>query len=158
MAWASRSLKIVSSHRQAAGFRETANSSAQREPVPLENDLPTPNNGCRHRAWVIDEGYQRQIWPYTIHHDDVARLVSTMRNRDSILDSVSLFSIYFKKISCCHLGSFRVPLKQVILLLNKSKVINLSRLIFGTFKWNHVYNFSSYCRRIIGVSHIRILW
>ena len=73
------------------------------------------------------------------------------------MDSVSLFSIYFKKISCCHLGSFRVPLKQVILLLNKSKVINLSRLIFGTFKWNHVYNFSSYCRRIIGVSHIRIL-
>lgn len=157
MAWASRSLKIASSHRQAADFRETANSSAQREPVPLENDLPTPNNGCRQRAWVIDEGYQRQIWPYTIRHDDVARLVSTMRNRDSILDSVSLFSIYFKKISSCHLVSFRVRLKQVI-LSNESKVRNLSRSIFATFKWNHVCNFSNYRRRIIGVPYVCISW
>lgn len=146
------------SRRQAAGFRETANSSAQREPVPLENDLPTPNNGCRQRAWVIDEGYQRQIWPYTIHHDDVARLVSTMRNRDSILDSVSLFSIYFKKISCCRLVSFRDRLKQIILLSNENKVMNLSRSIFGTFKWDRVYNFSSYCWRIIGVPRRCISW
>lgn len=54
MAWGSRSLKIVASWSDC-GFQEIANSMEQREPVPLENDLPTPNNGCRYgRGWSKD--------------------------------------------------------------------------------------------------------